>query len=161
MRLLNQLDLWTHSFLHRFGFRSWAGYHQMPLESVLSFPSSSRLFVFGSFLWLQYTRWQAVLSMHKIHKKNAENFTNTFARKCAIIVSVGALREISTPFYYTYIYIRKAAVHTEQPLFLAKNFLKKFYLKTIYTFFIIASAAAHRVASQAAAAAGVSPMAVM
>ena len=99
--------------------------------------------------------------MHKIHKKNAENFTNTFARKCAIRVSVGALREISTPFYYTYIYIRKAAVHTDRPLFCAKNFLKNFLLKLFYTFFIMDSAAAHRVASQAAAAAGVSPMAVM
>ena len=99
--------------------------------------------------------------MHKITNKNAENFTNTFAEKCAIIVSVGASRVISTLSYYTYIYKRKAAVHTEQPLFCVKNFLKKFLDKTFYTFFIIASAAAHRVASQAAAASGVSPMAVI
>ena len=77
------------------------------------------------------------------------------------MVFVGASREISTPFYYTYIYKRKAAVHKEQPLFCVENFLKKFFSETSYTFFIIASAAAHRVASQAAAASGVSPMAVM
>lgn len=62
------------------------------------------------------------------------------------------------PFYYTYIYKRKAAVRAEQPLFALKNFLKKNFFA--YTPFIIASAAAHRVASQAAAASGVSPMAV-
>ena len=62
------------------------------------------------------------------------------------------------PFYYTYIYETKAAVHKEQPLFCVKKFFEEKLFS--YTFFMIASAAAHRVASQAAAAAGVSPMAV-
>ena len=94
-----------------------------------------------------------------MHKKIAENFTNTFPQKCAIIISVGASMGFSTPFYYTYIYKRKAAEHVVQPLFCVKIFLKKKVFS--YTFFIMASAAAHRVASQAAAASGVSPMAVM
>ena len=63
--------------------------------------------------------------MHKMPKKIAETFTNTFDRKCAIIVSVGASKEFSMPFYYTYIYKRKAAVHKEQPLFCVKKFLRK------------------------------------
>ena len=92
-----------------------------------------------------------------MHKKLAENFTNTFGGKCVIIVSVGASNGFSTPFYYTYIYKRKAAVLTEQPLFCVKKFYEE---KVFYTFFIIASAAAHREASQAAAISGVSPMAV-
>ena len=97
-----------------------------------------------------------------MHKKIAETFTNTLTEKCAIIVSVGASNEFSMPFYYTYIYKRKAAVQSEQPLFCVKKFFKKTFFKVFsYTFFIIASAAAHRVASQAAAASGVSPMAVI
>lgn len=70
-----------------------------------------------------------------MHKKKAKTFTNTFAGKCAIIVSVGASREISTPFYYTYIYKRKAAVHEEQPLFCVEKFFeeKTFYLLTAVT----------------------------
>ena len=105
------------------------------------------------------------MSIRKMHKKIAQTFTNTLPQKCAIIVSVGASREISTPFYYTYIYKRKAAVHKEQPLFCVEKFSRKNFLFVNrgyhYTFFIMASAAAHRVASQAAAASGVSPMAVM
>ena len=60
-----------------------------------------------------------------MHKKNAKSFTNTFPQKCVIIVFVGASNGFSTPFYYTYIYKKKAAVHTEQPLFYVKIFLKK------------------------------------
>ena len=60
-----------------------------------------------------------------MHKKIAKTFTNTFVQKCVIIISVGALREISTPFYYTYIYKRKAAVHREQPLFCVKKFFEE------------------------------------
>ena len=63
--------------------------------------------------------------MHKLPKKIAETFTNTFLQKCAIIVSVGASNGFSTPFYYTYIYKRKAAVHTEQPLFASKKFFEE------------------------------------
>ena len=43
----------------------------------------------------------------------------------------------------------------------SKRTIKTFFKDFSYTFFIMASAAAHRVASQAAAASGVSPMAVM
>ena len=60
--------------------------------------------------------------MHKMHKKIAENFTNTLAQKCVIIISVGASNGFSMSSYYTYIYKRKAAVHTEQPLFCVKKF---------------------------------------
>ena len=63
--------------------------------------------------------------MRKMPKKIAKTFTNTLPQKCAIIISVGALREISTPFYYTYIYKRKAAVRTEQPLFCVKKFFEE------------------------------------
>ena len=61
------------------------------------------------------------------------------------------------------IFIREKRLFTRNSRFFAlKNFLKKNFFKDFsYTFFMIASAAAHRVASQAAAAAGVSPMAVM
>ncbi len=97
--------------------------------------------------------------MRKMPKKIAETFTNTFDRKCAIIVSVGASKEFSMPFYYTYIYKRKAAVLCEQPLFCVKKIFEEKVFSMNYPF-IIASAAAHRVASQAAAASGVSPMAV-
>ena len=61
-----------------------------------------------------------------MHKKIAQTFTNTLPEKCAIIVSVGASNGFSTPFYYTYIYKRKAADHKDQPLFCVKNFLEKF-----------------------------------
>ena len=63
-----------------------------------------------------------------MHKKLAKTFTNTFDIKCVIIVSVRASKEFSMPFYYTYIYKRKAAVRAEQPLFALKNFLKKTFL---------------------------------
>ena len=60
-----------------------------------------------------------------MHKKIAENFTNTFPQKCVIIISVGALNGFSTPFYYTYIYKRKAADHVDQPLFCVKKFFEE------------------------------------
>ena len=110
---------------------------------------------------------QAHLSMRKMPKKKAKTFTNTFTGKCAIIVSVGASNDFSTPFYYTYIYKekdkKKRLIRVISRFFYIKNFLKKMIFAKLftYTFFIIASAAAHRVASQAAAASGVSPMAVM
>ena len=61
------------------------------------------------------------------------------------------------------IFIREKRLFTGNSRFFAfKNFLQKNFFKDFsYTFFIMASAAAHRVASQAAAAAGVSPIAVM
>lgn len=65
-----------------------------------------------------------------MHKKIAETFTNTFDGKCAIIVSVGASKGFSMPFYYTYIYKKKAAVRWEQPLFCVKFFRKIFLCET-------------------------------
>lgn len=97
----------------------------MPWESVLSFPSSSRLFVVWVFFLASVYTMQGPLSMHKMPKKITETFTNTFDRKCAIIVFVGASKELSMSFYYTYIYREKAAVHEEQSLFCVKNFLIK------------------------------------
>lgn len=78
--------------------------------------------------WFQYSRCNPLLSIRKMHKKKAKNFTNTFDGKCAIIISVGVSKEFSTPFYYTYIYKRKAAVLCERPLFCVKNFLIKDFL---------------------------------
>ncbi len=70
--------------------------------------------------------------MHKMPKKIAETFTNTFDGKCAIIISVGASKGFSMPFYYTYIYKKKAAVPTEQPLFWRQ---KIFILNIFHNFF--------------------------
>ena len=106
------------------------------------------------------------MSIRKMHKKKAETFTNTLGKKCVIIIFVGASKGISTPFHYTYIYKekgkKKRLITRISRFFDSKIFQKSFCKPKFHQgLLIIASAAAHRVASQAAAASGVSPMAVM
>ena len=63
--------------------------------------------------------------MHKMPKKIAETFTNTFDGKCAIIVSVGASKEFSMPFYYTYIYKKKRLFTRNSRFFACKKFFEE------------------------------------
>ena len=63
--------------------------------------------------------------MHKMPKKMAQTFTNTFDGKCAIMVSVGASKEFSMPFYYTYIYKKKRLFPRNSRFFCVKNFLEE------------------------------------